>query len=62
MTQDQFYNSFAFILKDDQQTKHQRFIKDARDQGMSWDDLYQIFSLMKNSTWDWGVFETLEAA
>jgi hypothetical protein len=57
MTQDQFYSAFNFKLKKNQQTKHQRLIKDLREKGFSWEEIMVIFRLMTTSPWakDWAI-------
>ena len=60
MTQDDFYNAFpTLILRDDQQTKQQRIIKDLRENDFSWEQIHTVFEQMQKSSWcnDWAVFK-----
>jgi hypothetical protein len=64
MKQDDFYNAFpTLVLRDDQQTKQQRLIKDLRENDFSWEQMHTVFEQMENSSWknDWNIFREEQA-
>ena len=50
MTQNQFYDSISHLgLRDDQQTFHQRLVKDLRDKNFSWKQISTIFECLESN-------------